>query len=757
MPSSTPGVVSRRPVLLMLLLAVAALVSSAVGADLVWSWRADEHAALVRVDVLGHERALVMSAVGDARQLAIATRPEDTQAMEDVLALIAQSWVAVTDGGPELGRDLSPTGRQLVAWEAASEQTQLGADLQAFVASARSMLAYGLFVHQAMLDQFAVAAEELVGELDRAVLLAGEEGIGDRRVVTATVMFVVSAGAVVALGVGMAARQRRRAVTSFADERLRRLLEHAQDASLVIGPTGQPKWVSPAFERVIGLPPPQTRAGLLGLVHPEDERATRERLRAVFAEVGSSTTFELRTASDATERQLRVVATNHTDDPFIDGLLVTLTDVTEERTIRNELARAAALHQFVADTSSDLLLRATSDGEITYASSAAGPLLGVYPEDIIGARLAQLVERDDAPAFLAALEEARHSGGVAMVDARASLATAWRAVWLGISCQYVIGPDGDREFHISMRDTTERVQATRRLAEERQLLEATLASVQAAVLVVDADAAVVKVNAAYEELLGFCPQIGDDLADVGERFRMLDAAGRPLAVHDRPLACALDDDAVVDLAATIIDVYDRRHEVIANAVPLHDETGDVSGAVLTIHDVTPLRAAQEELRRLATVDALTGLPNRRLLMQHLDNAIARHQRAPHRLVVMFLDLDGFKAVNDQLGHDRGDELLIAVGRRLEATVRIGDLVARLGGDEFVVVVEHLDGDDAVQGLRQRIERVLSVPIDLSVGDVHIGGSVGVAVNDGLSTAEELLARADAAMYERKRARKARVG
>jgi diguanylate cyclase (GGDEF)-like protein len=212
---------------------------------------------------------------------------------------------------------------------------------------------------------------------------------------------------------------------------------------------------------------------------------------------------------------------------------------------------------------------------------------------------------------------------------------------------------------------------------------------------------------------------------------------------------------VIDFPATVIDARGERHEILANAIPLFD--GDaVTGAVLTLHDVSTLRAAEEELRQLATVDELTDLPNRRLLMQHLDSAIARAQRHPERLNVLFLDLDGFKAVNDELGHEAGDELLVAVARRLEAAMRTGDLVARLGGDEFVIVVENLDPVDLVGMLVERVERVLSVPIELSVGIVRLGGSVGVVTNDGESTAEELLAQADTAMYERKRFRKARV-
>lgn len=740
--------------------AIAAVVFAALGASSLLQWRADQRAAQVRIDVLGRERALVMSVLGEAEHLTVTSSPQQSDELATSIELLLLSWDAVVDGGPELSLDLEPTGRTVEAWPVAMERTEVAERLPRFAIAAEWFLELSTFARIDALADLDADARVLFEQLNELVRYAGDESVDDDRFVWAAVEFVASAALVVALGLGLVAGQRRRAandaVRSHADERTQRLFEHAHDVVMVLTGDGDPIWVSPAMARVLGHEQFQARADLIGILHPDDEARVRGELRSVLLGERASITCESRVRhADGRWLQMRIVATNHTDDPYLGGLLLTLTDITEERQAEIERETAAALHQFLADNSSDLMIRATSEGEIIYASSAAGPLLGVYPDDIIGAPVRHLVEEEDAAQFEAALEEARHSGGVAMVDVRASLSTAWRSVWLGVSCQYVIGLDNDREFHLSMRDISERVRSERRLAEERQLLETTLSSIQAGVLAIDADSNVVKVNDGYETMVGFRPRLGESLLDFFHRYQMLAADGTPVALEDRPLTRALGGETVIDNAATLIDARGERREILANAVPMFDgET--VKGAVLTIHDVTMLRAAEEELRQLATVDPLTELPNRRRLMQHLDGAIARAQRHPSRLNVLFLDLDGFKAVNDELGHDAGDELLVAVARRLEAAMRTGDLVARLGGDEFVIVVENLEDLELVRMLVDRVERVLSVPIELSVGVVSLGGSVGVVTNDGSSTADQLLSRADAAMYERKRVRKARA-
>ena len=159
----------------------------------------------------------------------------------------------------------------------------------------------------------------------------------------------------------------------------------------------------------------------------------------------------------------------------------------------------------------------------------------------------------------------------------------------------------------------------------------------------------------------------------------------------------------------------------------------------------------QEMETLALYDALTGLPNRRLLMDRLSLSIAHAHRNNSTMAVLFLDLDGFKQVNDSLGHDAGDILLNMVAARLVAMVRQEDTVARLGGDEFVIALWELgQADDAVK-LASKVVQDLSRPYFIQGRDVHISASVGVGIypmhgEDG----ETLMKRADTSMYEAKR-------
>lgn len=154
----------------------------------------------------------------------------------------------------------------------------------------------------------------------------------------------------------------------------------------------------------------------------------------------------------------------------------------------------------------------------------------------------------------------------------------------------------------------------------------------------------------------------------------------------------------------------------------------------------------EEMRRRASHDGLTGLPNREHLLEHLAQAEARRRRDGSELTVMFLDLDGFKRVNDEHGHRIGDELLVTVARRLTDCVRAHDTVGRLAGDEFVIIGEASGEEEAMQ-VADRIVDVLSQPFALDGGELDVGVSVGIVTADGdCDDPERLLARADQAMY-----------
>jgi diguanylate cyclase (GGDEF)-like protein len=173
------------------------------------------------------------------------------------------------------------------------------------------------------------------------------------------------------------------------------------------------------------------------------------------------------------------------------------------------------------------------------------------------------------------------------------------------------------------------------------------------------------------------------------------------------------------------------------------------GAVVTLHETTVHHRVQEVLSDLAFHDPLTGLPNRALVLDRLRMAMIRGQRMQSMPAVVFVDLNGFKIINDKYGHDAGDLVLQEIGRRLTGTIREHDTCGRWGGDEFVLVVE-LTHADAIDGIIDRTFAAISDPIALDTGSVSVGMSVGVALGDGASRVDQLLRLADQAMYDAKR-------
>ena len=174
------------------------------------------------------------------------------------------------------------------------------------------------------------------------------------------------------------------------------------------------------------------------------------------------------------------------------------------------------------------------------------------------------------------------------------------------------------------------------------------------------------------------------------------------------------------------------------------------GSWVTAFAIIKRRIAQDQLKTMALYDALTDLPNRRLFYDRIQSVINQSRRYKRRFGLLFIDLDGFKKINDTLGHEAGDALLCEVAKRLRQCVRASDVVARLGGDEFVVIVDSLTADNGAQVVAQEIIDSLSGPMVLPQGEARIGASVGISLfplnsEDG----EELLRQADRAMYHSK--------
>jgi len=178
----------------------------------------------------------------------------------------------------------------------------------------------------------------------------------------------------------------------------------------------------------------------------------------------------------------------------------------------------------------------------------------------------------------------------------------------------------------------------------------------------------------------------------------------------------------------------------------------------SVTDITDQKEAEERLLHNAFHDVLTGLPNRALFMDRLSRSLERaKQREAYRFAVLFLDLDRFKVVNDSLGHQVGDQLLVGIARRLEASLRPGDVVARLGGDEFAIIVDRLQSAADAAEAAERIQKELAAPFNLSGHEVFASVSIGIAFNQSSEdAAEDFLRNADTAMYRAKDQGRGRV-
>jgi diguanylate cyclase (GGDEF)-like protein len=219
-----------------------------------------------------------------------------------------------------------------------------------------------------------------------------------------------------------------------------------------------------------------------------------------------------------------------------------------------------------------------------------------------------------------------------------------------------------------------------------------------------------------------------------------------------PMAMAIEHGRTVNLPPNCILVRRDGHEIAIDdsVAPIHDRAGHATGAVIVFRDGSVGRAMALRMAHAAEHDFLTGLPNRMLLNDRVDRAIGLSGRHTTRVAMLFLDLDGFKHINDSLGHSTGDKLLQSVARRLVECVRGSDTVSRQGGDEFVVLLSEMQQWEDAALTAKRMLLAVAEGHSIDQHDLHVTTSIGISVypDDGLD-AETLIKNADTAMYQAK--------
>ncbi len=514
--------------------------------------------------------------------------------------------------------------------------------------------------------------------------------------------------------------------------------------------TGETR-ASPESYRVAGLSQdrPFSVEDFLARVHPAD----REAVARAWLGARDGTGYEL-------EHRLQVVGQTRwvrhlaEIERGADGAplraIVTVQDINERKLAQDALRLVLTKYKTLFESFPLGIAVADASGQIREANEKAQRLLGLQGDKLGLRRIDgsewRILRPDGSPmppeefASVRAQKERRLIAGVEMGVAKPSGEMAWLRVTAAPL------PSVDDGVVIAFDDITERLQTDRDLR-----IAATVFEAQEGMLVTDANNIILRVNHA------FCATTGYSQEEVVGKTPRFFQSGR----HDRDFYVAMWE-RISRTGGWQGEVWNRRkngeiYPEWLTITAVKDRAGAITNFIGTHTDITQRKAAENEIRNLAYYDPLTQLPNRRLLMDRLQQTLANSARSQRQGALLFIDLDNFKTLNDTHGHEVGDRLLQQVAQRLNACVREVDTVARLGGDEFVVMLQGLgtqaeESANAARIVGEKVRESLTQPYQLNGLTHRSTPSIGVVLFGGQAeTIDELLRHADIAMYQAKAA------
>lgn len=412
--------------------------------------------------------------------------------------------------------------------------------------------------------------------------------------------------------------------------------------------------------------------------------------------------------------------------------------------IRQELDEKHVLSAVLHQSLGVGLVVSDPGGRVHYINPAAAGLFDVHPADAPGVAVEKLFEAAGIPT--------------------AHLQPAFDAARQGEHYEYDIGLDADqvlRELHVriapiqdqegqflglvqAIQDVTEKNHSERKLKQAASIFENTIEGV----IVADSNANILSVNPAFSRITGY-----EEDEVRGKNPRILGSGRQDRLFYERMW------NALQSHGYWQGEIWNRRKNGEAYAEwltisAINDAAGKAKNYLAVFADITSAKRVHDEYEFLAHHDPLTRLPNRLLFNARLSHSLSRSIRARYPVAVLMIDLDGFKLINDQYGHEAGDRVLETIASRLASRIRGEDTVARLGGDEFAVVLEDLDSEEIAIEIAYKLIEEVSKPIELDQMAVHVTASVGIAYSS--STEKDsgaLLRNADNALYMAKSAGK----
>ena len=391
----------------------------------------------------------------------------------------------------------------------------------------------------------------------------------------------------------------------------------------------------------------------------------------------------------------------------------------------------------------------SATGQFVRVNQRYADILGYSPQELVGMTFQSLTHPDDLAADLAHVRRLQSGDVPEYRLEKRYIHKDGHEVWGDLTVSSMWASGSAPGYHIAVvQDITARKRMEENLRANEQRLRSILERLPMGLCLVQDDGLISFRNARYVQICGYTQEEVPDTNTWWQRAYP-DATERE-AIRQRLLDTS--HQGIIPLAEYTIRCADGKYKPVEISGIFVE-----GGRLITMQDLSERKAAEEEINQLAYYDPLTRLPNRRLLMDRLQQALATSARHHRSGALLMLDLDNFKTVNETRGHDRGDALLLQVAHRLRSCVHEDDTVARQGGDEFVVVLEDL-GDSPeeaaarAEDVGQRILGVLREPYQID-GDAHHSSlSMGVTIYSGTrETVDELLKRADLALYQAKNA------